>query len=102
MVQWAAALYLDGLPSAGAVGPEYQLTSWNLYDVLETDARRLTPPDRIFADFTRSGSLLGGGTAYSRFRFDGQHGPLAITVTGGLGGEVSTELAPRLWVVRVN
>lgn len=101
MVEWAAALQLDGTLTP-VQAPELQLPSWALESWLTAGGRiRHTPPEHPLAAFVRTGSVIGGGTAYTRLTTPGAHGPLAVEATDGAGGVLSPLLAPRFWVVRV-
>ena len=101
MVDWAAALQLDGALTP-AQAPELQIPGWALESWLAADGRvRHTPPQHPLADFVRTGSVIGGGTAYTTLTTAGAHGPLAVQATDGAGGVLSGLLGPRLWVVRV-
>jgi hypothetical protein len=101
MVDWAAALQLDGALTP-AQAPELQIPSWALESWLTADGRvRHTPPEHPLAGFVRTGSVIGGGTAYTTLTTAGAHGPLAVQATDGVGGAISHLLAPRYWVVRV-
>ncbi|MEX2472255.1 MAG: hypothetical protein WEA34_08760, partial [Gemmatimonadota bacterium] len=101
MVDWAAALQLDGALTP-AQAPELQIPSWALESWLTAGGRvRHTPPQHPLADFVRTGSVIGGGTAYTTLTTAGAHGPLAVQAADGVGGVLSALLAPRFWVVRV-
>ncbi|HSG47424.1 MAG TPA: hypothetical protein VLA43_06420, partial [Longimicrobiales bacterium] len=101
MVAWAAALQLDGRLTP-AQAPSLQIPSWALESWLNDGGRiRHTPPEHPLADFVRTGSVVGGGTAYTTLTTAGAHGPLAVWATDGAGGTLSPLLGPRLWVVRV-
>jgi hypothetical protein len=100
MTDWAAMLYTDGRLTP-AQAPALQLTSWDLLSALPAGVRRLAPDTRGFVDFSRTGSVLGGGTAYTLIGDGSAHGPLSIVVDDGAGGAIAPELAPRVWVVRV-
>ena len=102
LVQWAMMLYTDGRVAAGAA-PALQITSWNLAEVFNAmpAAQRLAPATFGFASFVRGGSVVGGGTAYTRISAAGAHGPLALSVRDAAGNALGAELRPRLWVVRI-
>ncbi|HEU5211101.1 MAG TPA: Ig-like domain-containing protein [Longimicrobiales bacterium] len=100
IVDWAATLYTDGR-LATASAPSLQLTSWRLDELLPDDPRQLTPEQLDFAGFTRSGMIVGGGTAYSLITSTGSHGSLAVSVGDGAGGAIADALRPRVWVVRM-
>jgi hypothetical protein len=102
MVEWAMTLYTDGRVGAAAA-PTLQLSSWNLANVFGAlpAAQQLSPPAFGFASFARSGTVIGGGTAYTRITAGGAHGPLALQVRDGSGNPLGDDLKPRLWVVRV-
>lgn len=101
LVDWAAALQLDGALTP-AQAPELQIPSWALESWLTAGGRvRHTPPQHPLAGFVRTGSVIGGGTAYTTLTTAGAHGPLAVQATDGAGGSLSPLLAPRFWVVRV-
>jgi hypothetical protein len=101
IVDWATMLYVDGRLSP-AQAPDFQMTSWDLTSLIPAGPRRLNPEVHTnFTAFTRSGSLMGGGTAYTLVTAGGVHGALAVRFEDGAGGPVSTLLEPRLWVVRM-
>lgn len=101
LVDWAAALQLDG-ELTPAQAPDLQIPSWALESWLSAGGRiRHTPPQHPLADFVRTGSVIGGGTAYTTLTTAGAHGSLAVQATDGAGGTLSPLLAPRFWVVRV-
>ncbi|MDT8340245.1 MAG: Ig-like domain-containing protein [Longimicrobiales bacterium] len=101
MVAWAAALQLDGRLTP-AQAPSLQIPSWALESWLTAGGRiRHTPPEHPLAEFVRTGSVVGGGTAYTTLTTAGAHGPLAVWAADGAGGTLSPLLGPRLWVVRV-
>jgi hypothetical protein len=102
LVEWAMALAVDGrVPAAAA--PLLQLPSWNLADIFDakTASERLNPLPLEFVDFLQDGSVVGGGTFYTRINNGGPHGHMAVRVTDPLGNTLGDELRPRLWVVRI-
>jgi hypothetical protein len=100
LVDWAAALYVDGRLTP-AQAPDLQLASWDLTSIFPAGPKRLTPTAFDFTDFTRSGSVLGGGTVYSLIGSGSAHSPVALSIHDGTGGPVAEELRTRLWVVRI-
>jgi hypothetical protein len=83
--------------------PALQLPSWNLLDIFEAlpAVQRLSPQDVGFASFARSGSVVGGGTAYTRISTGSPHAALSVRAESATGGRLAGDLRPRLWVVRV-
>jgi hypothetical protein len=100
LAEWAAALYADGRLTP-AQAPDLQFTSWDLTSIFPAGPKRLAPTAFDFADFTRSGSVLGGGTVYSLIGSGVAHPPLALAIDDGTGAPVAEELQTRLWVVRI-
>lgn len=102
LVQWAMALFVDGrVPAASA--PMLQLPSWNFADIFDARpaAERLNPLPLEFVDFLDDGSVVGGGTFYTRINNGGPHAHLAVKVADPQGNSLGEELRPRLWVVRL-
>lgn len=102
MVDWAAALYVDGRVSP-VEAPTLQLGSWDLADIFSAlpPERRMEPGEVAFSSFGVARTIMGGSTAYTRLAQPGPHGPIAIRVLSARGEAMSTLLAPRLWVVRL-
>jgi len=100
LIDWAATLYVDGRLTP-AQAPDFQMTSWNLVSLIPAGPKRLNPATYGFANFTRSGTFTGGGTAYTRVSTGTAHGALAVRFGDGVGGAVSSLLQPRLWIVRM-
>ncbi|HLB37287.1 MAG TPA: Ig-like domain-containing protein [Gemmatimonadales bacterium] len=102
MVDWAISLYADGRV-APVAAPALQLPSWDLLDIFEAlpAVQRLSPQDVGFASFARSGSVVGGGTAYTRISTGSPHAALSVRAESATGGRLAGDLRPRLWVVRV-
>jgi hypothetical protein len=100
MVDWAATLYADNRLVAQA--PTLQMPRWNLRSMLS--GRDLAPALRSsngpFAAVT--GTLVGGGTAYTLLDALALRTPLSIVVDNGAGGALPSVLRPKLWVLRVN
>lgn len=102
IADWATTLYTDGRLSADQA-PDLQLSSWDLADIYGAmpAAQRLIPDELAFEAFTRTGSVVGGGTVYLRLTAAAGHGALAVNVRDALDNPLSPELGTRLWVVRV-
>jgi len=101
IVDWAAMLYVDGRLSP-TEAPDLQMTSWNLTSLIPVGPKRLNPETFTgFTSFSRTGSVIGGGTAYTLLTAPGAHGALAVRLGDGAGGPVSSLLEPRLWIVRM-
>lgn len=100
LIDWAAMLYVDGRLTP-VQAPDFQMTSWNLASLIPAGPKRLNPSSYGFANFTRTGTFTGGGTAYTLVTTGAGHGALAVRFGDGVGGPVSSLLAPRLWVVRM-
>jgi hypothetical protein len=101
IVDWATMLYVDGRLSP-AEAPEFQMTSWDLTSLIPAGPKRLNPETFTdFTSFTRTGSVIGGGTAYTLMTTAGAHSAMAVRFGDGTGGPVSSLLEPRLWVVRM-
>ena len=102
IVHWAMTLFTDGRITSGDA-PQLQIKSWNLDDIfgsLPAD-QQLAPPDYAFQSFSRAGSVVGGGTGYAHIAAGGAHGALAVRARDASDAKLGSELAPRLWVVRV-
>jgi hypothetical protein len=100
MADWAAMLYADGRLTP-AQAPDLQMTSWNLEQMIPAGPKRLAPDTHPFADFSRMGGLIGGGTAYTLISSAGAHGGLSVAIDNGAGAAIAPVLAPRVWVVRM-
>jgi hypothetical protein len=102
MVDWAISLYADGRV-APVAAPALQLPSWNLLSVFEAlpAVQRLSPQDVGFASFSRPGSVVGGGTAYTRISTGSSHAALSVRARNATGDRLGADLRPRFWVVRV-
>lgn len=99
---WAMTPYVDERLTAAQAGP-LEISSWDLVDVFgaRDENARLVPDERGFASFALSGTIIGGGTRYLRIVAGGAHGPLTLRVRDAEDRPLGTELAPRLWVVRL-
>lgn len=102
MVEWAMTLYTDGRVSAAA-SSELQFQSWNLEDVYGSLSaeQRLQPITYGFTSFAQASGVVGGGTSYTLISTGTTHGPLSVRARDPIGGTLSTAMAPRMWVVRV-
>lgn len=100
IVDWAGMLYADGRLTP-AEAPDLQMTSWDLLQEIPAGPRRLDPPVDGFADFSRVGGFVGGGTAYHRIDSGIAHGPLAISVDDGTGNPIHEMMQPYLWILRM-
>jgi len=102
MLDWAAALYVDGRVSA-TDAPLLQLTSWDLADVFASRPaeQRLVPDSTGFVPFSVAGSVAGGGTSYTLITDTNAHDALAVRVRDPADGVLSAMLQPTVWVVRI-
>ena len=102
IVEWAMMLYADGRLAAHAA-PALQLPSWNLQNIFASmsAAQRLAPDTFAFEAFTRSGVIVGGGTAYLLVNAGDGHSALAVRVRDAFDRALSAEPEFRMWVLRV-
>ena len=101
-VDWAMMLYADGRLPAGAA-PSLQLTSWDLNDIYSAlpAAQSLAPAGFGMAGFQRAGSVMGGGTAYTRVTAAGAHDALAVRLRDASDRVPGATTGMVLWVMRV-
>lgn len=102
MVEWAMMLWVDDrVPAAQA--PLLQFPSWSLPSVYDAKpvAEQLVPQAMAFAPFAIDGIVIGGGTAYTTVSAAAAHPAIALSMRGAGGAALGTEMAPRIWVVRV-
>ncbi|HEU4697804.1 MAG TPA: IPT/TIG domain-containing protein [Gemmatimonadales bacterium] len=99
LARWAAALYVDDrVPGADA---SLTMATWNLYDIFDgnlVESARLVPTSRGFGDFTETGKVRGGSTAY--FRVSGTNRPAtAVKVRGNADAPLPAVM--QVFVVRL-
>ncbi len=100
--RWAAMLYADD--RVPGVDPSISMISWDMFDIFgsfSSDALRLVPVDLSFADFSDTGSVRGGSTAFARLSAAGPRSALAFRVRDLSDAILDTTLKPVLWIVRL-